>query len=53
MYGRKIAWPNVDDSFTLNTIENDAEDMICHITDDNCPRFAQIKDAVKADLNTR
>ena len=47
LYGDELEWPNVDDSFTLNTITNASADMLLHLTDDNCPRLSQMLDKVE------
>lgn len=50
IYGEELEWPTADQSYALNTIPDD-EDYILHVTDDNCPRFKQVGDAVDADMN--
>lgn len=34
----KLIWPEVDSSFSLNTV-HDAEDLILHLSPENCPRM--------------
>mmetsp|Transcript_19397 Transcript_19397/g.26241 ORF Transcript_19397/g.26241 Transcript_19397/m.26241 type:complete len:257 (+) Transcript_19397:2-772(+) len=52
LYGTPLEWPTFDTSFNLNTIGM-KEDFISHLSDDNCPRFTQLKDAVLADPSTQ
>ena len=48
LYGKPLAWPEVDPEFTLNIIP-EMEDLIVHVTDDDCSRFNEILGTVEAD----
>ena len=47
-----LLFPASDPALALNTIPSD-DDFIIHVSDDNCQRFEEIQDAVKADPDTQ
>ena len=52
LYGKPLAWPEVDSEFKLNVIPQ-MDDLIIHVNDDDCNRFKGILDTVEADSDTK